>query len=189
MKYFNQILKLHLPKCDLHAATAFADAVLPTVNYADSNQQLREKIWQDHFVSKLGEEAVAEVLRQFGCAVLGPDYKIYEGREKSWDSDLFVNDIPLAVKTQTRQSADRYKISWTFQDSEKRRDPILQKPEAWVAFTLVETRPPSPTAWVFPLFQIQDLTFSDPELAHLKGKKQVIYARDLPNLDRSVRQL
>ncbi|HSG43126.1 MAG TPA: hypothetical protein VLA72_08215 [Anaerolineales bacterium] len=60
------------------------------------------------------------------CEILGPDNTIYSGKRKSWDADLKINDIEVAVKTQRRLAAMRYGLSWTFQDSPKRRDPILK---------------------------------------------------------------
>ena len=48
---------IHLPPEAVERASAFADAVTATVNYRDSNQTVRQKIRDDHFVSKLGEEA------------------------------------------------------------------------------------------------------------------------------------
>ena len=45
-------------------ATAFSEAVTETVNYRDSNQTIKKKIRDDHFVSKLGEEAVRFVFEQ-----------------------------------------------------------------------------------------------------------------------------
>jgi hypothetical protein len=42
-------------------AKAFAEAVIETVNDRDSNQTHKQKIGDDHFVSKLGEEAARNV--------------------------------------------------------------------------------------------------------------------------------
>lgn len=180
MQYFTRILKVRLPESCRNRARSFARAVLPTVDYRDSNQFWQEKIRHDHLVSKLGEEAVCKVFGHLKKAVKGPDYTIYEGKHKSWEADLFVEGTPLAVKTQTYRSAEAYGMSWTFQAAPQRRDPVLKDPHHWVCFVLLdETQHPS-TAWVLPCFQIKALPFSDPVLAHLKGKKQVVYARDLP---------
>lgn len=166
-----------IPKNLIVKATTFAEQVIPTINYRDSNQSNRKKIQNDHFVSKLGEEAVRLAFEQFGLIVKGPDYEIYQGKNKSWEEDLLVDDVALAVKTQKKSAALRYGLSWTFQSSGFRNDPILKTPHAWVCFVECDdTR--NYECKVYPPMQIKDLTFRDPKLAHLKGKKQVVYARD-----------
>ena len=131
-----QVIQLS-PEVVAHART-FAQAITDTVNYRDSNQASRKKIHDDHFVSKLGEEAVRFVFEARKCVVQGPDYTIYGNRQKSWAADLKINALDVAVKTQRRSSANRYGLSWTFQDSSKRRDPILDMPDAWVCMVVYE---------------------------------------------------
>jgi hypothetical protein len=160
-------------------ALAFADAVMDTVNYRDSNQWTREKIRDDHFVSKLGEEAVRILFEGRGCQVVGPDYGVYEARRKSWAADLKVNDIEVAVKTQRRSAAKRYGLSWTFQDSPERRDPILDMPEAWVCLVVFEDLKEGAECVVYPLRKIKQLVFEAPRLEKLVGKKQAVYLETL----------
>ncbi len=82
---------IQLPPEAIARASAFADTVIDTVNYRDSNQSRKQKIHDDHFVSKLGEEAVRLVFEARNCIVEGPDYTIYSGKEKSWVTDLKIN--------------------------------------------------------------------------------------------------
>ncbi|MEP7136858.1 MAG: hypothetical protein ABI904_18180 [Chloroflexota bacterium] len=160
-------------------ATAFAQAVTTTVNYRDSNQTIIEKIRDDHFVSKLGEEAVKSVFEARKCAVEGPDYQVYAGKGKSWEADLKVNDLDVAVKTQRRSAAKRYGLSWTFQDSPERRDPILDLPEAWVCLVVYEDLKEGYECVVYPLQKIKQLIFEAPRLSKLVGKKQAVYLETL----------
>ena len=160
-------------------ATAFAEAVTATVNYRDSNQTIQKKIRDDHFVSKLGEEAVRFVFEQRDCSVEGPDYTIYSGTQKSWDADLKINDLEVAVKTQRRSAAKRYGLSWTFQDSPERRDPILDTPEAWVCLVVFEDLKDGHECVVYPLRKIKRLIFEAPRLSKLVGKKQAVYLETL----------
>jgi hypothetical protein len=88
-----------------------------TFNYEDSNQFNKEKIKQDHFISKLGEKAVRQSFEKFGKVVKGPDYTIYQQKQKSWKEDVYTDDFALAVKTQKKSAAIRYGLSWTFQSS------------------------------------------------------------------------
>jgi hypothetical protein len=172
-----QIIQLSPEAID--RARAFADAVIETVDYRDSNQTLMEKIRDDHFVSKLGEEAVRLVFENRHCAVEGPDYTVYGGKGKSWAADLKINGLEVAVKTQRRSAANRYGLSWTFQDSPERHDPILSMPEAWVCLVVYEDLQPDFECVVYPLRKIRQLIFEAPRLSRLVGKKQAIYLETL----------
>ena len=170
---------IHLSPEAVERAKAFAEAVTETVNYRDSNQTRKKKIHDDHFVSKLGEEAVCCVFRTRRCAVEGPDYTIYDGKQKSWAADLKINALEVAVKTQRRSAANRYGLSWTFQDSPERHDPILAMPEAWVCLVVYEDLNPGFECVVYPLRKIKQLIFEAPRLSRLLGKKQAIYLETL----------
>ena len=179
MKFYNAVQKVALSESILVKAKQFANEVVATTNYSDANQTQVDKIINDHFVSKLGEEAVKMVMSRY-TEVKGPDYEIYGAKQKSWDSDLFINGFGLAVKTQTTSAAIRYGLSWTFQNGIKRKDIILQQPAAWVAFVEYDdTHEPYQTCFVLPPFQIKELSFDEPKLAHLKGHKKVVYAYSL----------
>jgi hypothetical protein len=160
-------------------AKSFAEAVTETVNYHDSDQTSKHKINDDHFVSKLGEEAARFVFEARKCLVQGPDYSIYKSTQKSWASDLKINDLGVAVKTQRRSAAKRYGLSWTFQDSPTRRDPILSMPEAWVCLVVYEDMKPGYECVVYPLRKIKQLIFEAPRLSRLVGKKQAVYLETL----------
>ena len=179
LRIFNKPVLVDISSEQVQRAEQFARNVINTVNYRDSNQTNRAKIQQDHFVSKIGEEAVASVFRQHGLQVKGPDYTIYKGKAKSWDADLYIDDWELAVKTQKQSSASRYGLSWTFQSASRRRDPILDDTQAWVCFVLCDESKDYQCR-VYPPYQIHELTFKAPKLKYLKGKKQVVYAVDLP---------
>lgn len=168
-----------LPSKAVARATAFADAVTGTVNYRDSNQGVSQKIRDDHFVSKLGEEAVRAVFEARDCIIAGPDYTIYTGKQKSWAADLKINELEVAVKTQRRSAAKRYGLSWTFQDSPERRDPILDTPNAWVCLVSYEDLKEGNECVVYPLRKIKQLIFEAPRLSKLVGKKQAVYLETL----------
>ena len=182
MKFYQAVQKILLSEEIIYKAKQFAKAVAATTDYSDSNQMRIDKIIKDHFVSKAGEEATKIVMRRF-AVVRGPDYCIYPAKEKSWEADLFINTIPLAVKTQTTSAAMRYGLSWTFQDGINRKDMILRQPEAWVVFVEYDDiHEPYQTCFVLPPFQIKELVFGQPKLAYLKGHKKVVYASSLPKM-------
>ncbi|MCZ2126959.1 MAG: hypothetical protein LC099_04200 [Anaerolineales bacterium] len=170
---------ISIPQDAKERALTFADAVTRTVNYQDSNQQIQEKIRDDHFVSKIGEEAARILFQSRDCLVEGPDYGVYEARRKSWAADLKINGLDVAVKTQRRSAAQRYGLSWTFQDAPQRRDPILNQPEAWVCLVVYEDLKPETECLIYPLKKIKHLIFEAPRLAKLVGKKQAVYLETL----------
>lgn len=179
MATFREPQVVHIPTAAVERATAFASAVIATVDYRDSTQTVKQKIQDDHFVSKLGEEAVRFVFGQRNCKIEGPDYTIYSGKRKSWDADLKINDLEVAVKTQRRSTAKRYGLSWTFQDSPERRDPILDTPDAWVCLVVYEDLKDGYECVVYPLRKIKQLIFEAPRLSRLVGKKQAVYLETL----------
>ena len=181
--HFDQIMSILVTREIISKAAHFAAQVTPTVGtpgkgYRDAAQHNLQKIHHDHFISKVGEEAVKTVFESFGRVVRGPDYRVYRGKAKSWASDLLVNGVGLAVKTQTAKNAARYGLSWTFQAGERRYDPILRQPDAWVCF--VEYNEVRQRCVVYPPYQIRALTFGEPKLERLKTSKKVLYAASLP---------
>ena len=57
-KPFKTARKIILDPALILKAKKFAEAVVSTVDYTDSNQSIKTKIKDDHFISKIGEEAV-----------------------------------------------------------------------------------------------------------------------------------
>ena len=181
MKKITKKQTVKIEQADIEKAKRFASDVVETVDYGDSNQFSKEKIKEDHFISKLGEEAVKKVFEDLDKQVQGPDYTIYAQKKKSWVADLQINGYDLAVKTQKKSAAKKYGLSWTFQSSSIRRDPILDDNEKWVCFVECDDTDLAYPCTVFPPIQMKNLIFKDPVLSHLKGKKQVVYAEDLPS--------
>jgi hypothetical protein len=175
MRRFEEPQDVLLPAHLQLRAQTYAMAVRGTVNYADSNQTT-PKVRGDHQSGKLGEEAVRLVYQSFASAVEGPDYEVYTGRRKSWAADLKLDGAALHVKTQTTKAALLYGLSWMFQDSSTRSDSVLKTQDEWVAFVLLDEE--GARARVFPPQQMKSLRFSPPMLAHLQGKKAVVYARE-----------
>ena len=178
MKYFNTVQRIAIDTSIIQKAKDFATQVTATTNYADSNQLSTTKITNDHFISKIGEEAVKAVFSKY-APIAGPDYTIYHGKEKSWSDDLYVNNIGLAVKTQKRSMAQRFGLSWTFQSGPARYDVILRKPDAWVVFVAYDDISGN-ICYVYPPFQMKELILGEPVLEKLKGFKKVVYANTLP---------
>lgn len=178
MRFYSTIQSVTVEKSIIDKAYRFAHDVIDTTNYSDTKQYSRSKILQDHLTSKIGEEAAKAVLKNF-AAVSGPDYTIYQGKQKSWADDLYVGNMGIAVKTQKRSAANHFGLSWTFQASPTRMDTILARPAAWVIFVEYNDLLGN-VCNVYPPFQIRELTMGEPMLSKLKGLKKVVYAHTLP---------
>ncbi len=178
MRWYSSIETVHLLPEAVKRAQHFAEKVVVTTDYSDCNQVVLQKIKNDHFISKLGEEAARIVLSKYAKVSL-PDYSIYPASQKSWAKDLVANGYGIAVKTQKSSVAKKYTLSWTFQCGEHRKDVILQQPYAWVIFVEYDDLNPH-TCRVFPPFQIKELRFGEPLKSYLKGHKKVVYASSLP---------
>lgn len=186
MRFFHKTVTVQVNEY-LSKAKTFAHQVVPTIGtrgiYIDTNQSNIEKIKHDHYVSKVGEEAVKQVFQALGRKVKGPDYAVYEGSRKSWASDLYIDEVPLAVKTQSSAMAQKFGLSWTFQASSQRFDPILKSSDSWVCF--VEFDEKFEKCYVYPPYQIGELKFGEPKLNKLKGTKKVVYGNTLPSIQES----
>lgn len=191
MRIFNNPQKVNLTESQLQRAKKFAEDTMSNYkdNYKDTNQTIIEKIRQDFFVNKLGEEAVSLLFNSLGHEVYnitetkGPNYTIYP--TGFWGNDLIINGEKLAVKTQSTSQAKIFSLSWTFQLS-PRKDPILENPNYWVIF--VECDIKHRYANVYLPYQIKELKFTNPLKSQLRGKKLVVLASDLPCNDDKTKQ-
>ncbi len=148
----------------------YADAVVGTVNYADSNQSNKIKVRNDHFVGKVAEFCAHQLLKD-DFAISSPDCEVFKGKDKSWESDL-KGKTSFAIKSQTVESYKKYGASLMFQDIKGgRRDPILDKPEDYVVWVLVSQH----YGIVVPPMKVKDLIMGEPKVFRLKGTKSVAY--------------
>ena len=170
----------------IEMAIDYAKKVISTVNYADSKQYDNNKILFDHAVGKIGEECVKRLFEKNGISVEGPDYNIYYGRKKSWDSDLYIDNIGIAVKTQNTKRSEKVGVSWTFQRGPARRDPILDKEDAIVVFVLFDHE--NKICRVYEPRQIKELEFWEPVVPKYRGYKAVVYEKYLKKLEEKEKQ-
>jgi hypothetical protein len=104
--------------------------------YAYRGETRKDKMIQDVIIGTMGEWAVEAHLASMGYECTEPDMKIYKKKRKSFDADLYVDDIEIHVKSQGLVSAKRYGNSWLLQ----RNDKIVSdpKPNQLFAFTNVD---------------------------------------------------
>ncbi len=72
MKFYKEIQRIVLGEDAVKKSKDFAIAVAATTDYNDTNQANTSKIINDHFVSRLGEEAARTALERF-AVITGPD--------------------------------------------------------------------------------------------------------------------
>lgn len=160
----------------------FAEKVSMTTDYSDCGQNnFNIKVYQ-HYVGKLGELAVYLYLKD-EHDITEPDFKIYKAKDKSWDSDLKVEDKCLSIKSQDIKSAKKFGLSWTFQHIKGGRSDSSIKKNIIVIPTLYDnTYYNDLRIIIFPSIKINDVKFGEPKKQTLKGKKIVMYAIDNYNL-------
>lgn len=124
-------LKINVTNDMIERSTEFANSVIDTnVNqYARRNQGNREKILKDICVGKIAEFAVHHYFKIHGVDCTEPDVNIYQAKKKNFGADLITtldSDIThVHVKSQLMSSANRYGMSWMFQQS----DSLITRPK------------------------------------------------------------
>ena len=156
----------------------FAEKVSITTNYSDCNQNNFDlKVYQ-HYIGKLGELAVYLYLKKTHN-ITKPDFNIYEIKNKSWDSDLKIDNKHLSIKTQDIKSAKRFELSWTFQYIKNGRKDYSIKNNIIVIPTLYDNYYYHDLRIIiFPSINIKNIKFGEPKKQNLKGKKIIMYATD-----------
>jgi len=168
----------------IRMCTDFAHKEYETTKYqrARRNQNNKDRIIQQTITGKVGEFAVMFFLLEKNNEVSTPDMTVTYN--KSFDADLTCNKIPLHVKSQRKESSDKFGVSWTFQKGgygHGHTDPLTNKSlNEDVVFCHVDGKyvkiyGPYPWTKVKPLLR-------DPMLKRLKGIKECIYLEDLKTL-------
>lgn len=128
---------------------------------------IKEQISQ----GKLAEFALAYFFDVLGIPCSPPDCRIYSTRNKSFDSDLVLdNATRLHVKSITKQSAERFGLSWIFQ----KEDPLVMEPEPmdWVALTTIVS---PTTVKYYGSIAAENIEYAELKKAILRKTKCAIY--------------
>lgn len=171
-------VRINLTDSEKEKAMKFAEQVVDTTDYSDTDQTSRNKVKTDHYCSKLSEQAVYKHYKNLGESITEPDYTIYDKDHKSFTCDLVLNNTKLAIKTQKKSDADRYGLSWVFNLS-TRKDPMLKNPKQWIVFTECIDTDGSWDIIIYPPKQVKNIVFKEPFKENLKNKKRVVYAKDI----------
>jgi hypothetical protein len=143
--------------------------------YALRGEPRKEKMVHDILVGALGEWAIEEHLTSLGYECTKPDMKIYDKANKSFDADLFVDDVEIHVKSQGMASVKRYGNSWLLQ----RYDKIVAEPrdDQLFAFTNVDVE--KKTATILGFCWASDMIYGECKVWSYKKTKVAIYLKDI----------
>ena len=173
-------------RCRLYAENEFATVQKTRAQRGQTNPK---RIKHQTAVGKMGELIACDRLREMGYNCSDPDFTIYTGRKKSWDSDMHIlsshGKFKVACKAQDEVSAKRYGRSWIFQKGGHgygHTDPIIQKGESlsvFVSLNLAEQ-----TAEVMGPFRMCDMRplFKEPRVKKLRYSKVALYWEDMQHI-------
>lgn len=166
-------MKIKLSKYYLDKCTEFAHSQIEGSKqlYAYRGEHNINKMIDDIIVGKAGECAVHRYLTDKGMYCTRPDFKIYKAKRKSYDADLYCEDLTVHVKSQSVLSSKRYGSSWLFQ----RRDNLLNTEDRkeFMAFTKVNGREVD-ILGVVRAIDIQDL-FGECSVPRYRATKVALY--------------
>lgn len=135
---------------------------------------------------KLAEWAVTLFFTDKENTISDPDMQIYSAFNKSFDADLQLDGYDLHVKSQSKESAERFGTSWMFQYSGRgsgHKDPLLRLADGLVAFCVVDfNRKEVILHGICGFASIRD-RLREPVKKTLKNTKRCIYLEDLNKKD------
>ena len=173
-------------KCRLYAENEF-ETVKKT--RAQRGQTNPKRIKHQTAVGKMGELIACDWLREKGYNCTDPDFTIYSGRKKSWESDMHIlsshGKFKVACKAQDEVSARKYGRSWIFQKGGQgygHTDPVIQSGESLSVFVSLNLEEES--AEVMGPFRMCDMRplFKEPRLKSMKYNKVALYWEDMQHV-------
>lgn len=163
---------IEIPQYWVNKCLQFAEDCIESSKalYAYRGASKTDKIKEDIYIGKMGEVGVYLSHKADDKICSKPDFKIYKGRRKSFDADLFMNERAIHVKSQSSESARRYGNSWLFQ----RSDPVYINPNDDLFYgTMVQDK----TVFFIKKCKINELLFEECKLEWFRKTKIAIYHR------------
>lgn len=174
-------------RCRLYAENEF-DTVKKT--RAQRGQTNPSRIKHQTAVGKMGELIACDWLREKGYNCSDPDFTIYSGRKKSWESDMHIlsshGKFKVACKAQDEVSARKYGRSWIFQKGGRgygHTDPVIQSGESLSVFVSIDLG--AQTAEVMGPFRMCHMRplFKEPRLKSMRYSKVALYWEDMQHVE------
>lgn len=173
-------------KCRLYAENEFETVKKTRAQRGQTNPQ---RIKHQTAVGKMGELLACDWLRQQGYNCSDPDFTIYSGRKKSWESDMYIlsrdGKFKVACKAQDEVSARKYGRSWIFQKGGHgygHTDPVIQSGESLSVFVSINLE--EEYAEIKGPFRMCDMRplFKEPRLKSMKHSKVALYWEDMQHV-------
>lgn len=180
----------YVAECRLYAENEFSSTYAMRKRRGQSNP---EKIKHQTMVGKMGELLAWNHLNVMGYDCSEPDFNIYKGSRKSWESDMFIEHggrrWKVACKSQDMESAKKYGRSWIFQKNgvgHGHTDPVISKGDSLSVFVSVDLE--NRDCEVLGPFDMHDLRpkFKEPRIKWLAFSKVALYwddMKDVPIVD------
>lgn len=183
-----------IEKEDLNQCIEFANQSVSTSvdKYSKRNQFDTAKIREDIIFGKLGEVYAHKFLIGKLPTLSLPDFKIYEAKDKSWDTDLTDNSgVRISVKTQNLLSKISFGESWVFQyNNGKTFDSDTEvfhsiDDKHFACFMAINyaARTIEPKAVISIDFLKKNSLFKEMKKTNLIGNKVAVYYEDIKNFN------
>ncbi len=176
----------YVAECTQYAEDEFSSTYEMRKRRGQSNP---EKIKHQTMVGKMGELLAWNYLNGMGYECTEPDFKVYKGSRKSWESDMFIEHgdcrYKVACKSQDAESARRYGRSWIFQKGGVGRghtDPVIKSGDSLSVFVSIDLK--DRTCEVLGPFNMHALRplFKPPRIQWLAFSKVALYWDDMKSV-------
>lgn len=143
--------------------------------YKYRGESRQDKMIDDIKIGCLGEWAVYKHLQQLGYDPSEPDMKIYEKRRKSFDADIYCDEIEVHVKSQGVKSAKRYGNSWLVQRSDK----LVSEPKDNQIFAFTNVNLETMKVTIIGYCWAKDMIYGECKVWSYQKTKKAIYIREI----------
>lgn len=163
----NPITEYQEKQCDLFSKYSVFSSLS---EYEKRNQFNKDKIINDIYNGKKAEFLVYNFLISKQKKIISPDLNIYEKYNKSYNADLYSENVNIHVKS--HMVNNNFPISWVFQ----KKDPLLLeiKEQNFLALVVMN----KDINYMY-LKKITDVNFKEPIKESLRKTKLCIYESDL----------
>jgi hypothetical protein len=151
------------------------DSVYSNFSYYAQNRNQDDliKVRNDIYIGKCAEYSVYNAFSFIDISE--PDTNIYNSYEKSYDCDLYAENLEIHVKA---HRPTKFPVSWLFQPNEK----VVYQPNKNELLALCDLeRPAGGGALYLMTAEYAVDLYKDPLSPKLAGKKKCIYLKDIIN--------
>ena len=162
----NKITEYQYKQCNLFSKYS---VITSLSEYKKRNQFNKDKIINDIYNGKKAEFLVYNFLISKQKKLISPDLNIYGKYDKSYDADLYLENVNIHVKS--HKVNGNFPVSWVFQ----KKDPLLLEVKNSDYLALVVMN--EDINYMY-LKNIKDVVFNEPVKESLRKTKSCIYESD-----------